>query len=352
MSGQRRGAARRRPDAFIVGWVGRMTAVKRTDDVVRALRGLVDRGVDAYLCLVGDGPDRDHLEQLRSRARRREALPVRRLPGGCRTLLQRDRRVAPAVGERGHAGERDRGPRRAAARGGNPRRRHARRDPRRCRRIPRRGRRRRSAQRAPGRARRRSRATRSDGRRGPRARARSATPSNGSSTTSTGSTDHCSMRAPADGARIEQHDRSISRAGARGTSLQEGFFLPATVSSPDCQPPMFGSSRHEEPEHHVDPRVLARDRVRLLHVQRLLRPADSEDRLVGRVRLVAVLRDPEVLRPVELRDQRDQQVHVPDLDPPRVCARRLVARRLGARCRRTDDARRRRSSSSRTSSPR
>lgn len=50
-------------DAFVVGWVGRMTAVKRTDDVVRALRGLVDRGVDAYLCLVGDGPDRDHLEQ-------------------------------------------------------------------------------------------------------------------------------------------------------------------------------------------------------------------------------------------------------------------------------------------------
>jgi glycosyltransferase involved in cell wall biosynthesis len=49
-------------DAFVVGWVGRMTAVKRTDDVVRALRGLVDRGVDAYLCLVGDGPDRDHLE--------------------------------------------------------------------------------------------------------------------------------------------------------------------------------------------------------------------------------------------------------------------------------------------------
>jgi glycosyltransferase involved in cell wall biosynthesis len=50
-------------EAFVVGWVGRMTAVKRTDDVVRALRGLVDRGVDAYLCLVGDGPDRDHLER-------------------------------------------------------------------------------------------------------------------------------------------------------------------------------------------------------------------------------------------------------------------------------------------------
>ena len=50
-------------DAFVVGWVGRMTAVKRTDDVLRALRGLIDRGVNAYLCLVGDGPDREHLEQ-------------------------------------------------------------------------------------------------------------------------------------------------------------------------------------------------------------------------------------------------------------------------------------------------
>jgi glycosyltransferase involved in cell wall biosynthesis len=51
-------------EAFVVGWVGRMTAVKRTHDVVRALRGLVDRGVDAYLCLVGDGPDRDDLERF------------------------------------------------------------------------------------------------------------------------------------------------------------------------------------------------------------------------------------------------------------------------------------------------
>jgi glycosyltransferase involved in cell wall biosynthesis len=51
------------PDAFVVGWVGRMTAVKRTEDVVRALRRLVDRDVDAYLCLVGDGPDREDLER-------------------------------------------------------------------------------------------------------------------------------------------------------------------------------------------------------------------------------------------------------------------------------------------------
>jgi glycosyltransferase involved in cell wall biosynthesis len=51
-------------DPFVVGWVGRMTAVKRTDLVVRTLRSLVDRGVDARLLLVGDGPDRDALERL------------------------------------------------------------------------------------------------------------------------------------------------------------------------------------------------------------------------------------------------------------------------------------------------
>src|SRR5438105_9886641 len=52
-----------RDDEFVVGWVGRMTAVKNTDRVVRALQTLVDLGVDARLLLVGDGPDRDHLER-------------------------------------------------------------------------------------------------------------------------------------------------------------------------------------------------------------------------------------------------------------------------------------------------
>jgi len=50
-------------DPFVVGWVGRMTAVKRTDVVVRVLGELVERGVDARLLLVGDGPDRDDLER-------------------------------------------------------------------------------------------------------------------------------------------------------------------------------------------------------------------------------------------------------------------------------------------------
>lgn len=50
-------------DRFAVGWIGRMTAVKRTDDVLIAFKSLRDSGVDAVLCMVGDGPDRVLLEQ-------------------------------------------------------------------------------------------------------------------------------------------------------------------------------------------------------------------------------------------------------------------------------------------------
>src|SRR5262249_40890474 len=48
---------------FVVGWIGRMTGVKRTDDVLLALQRLRERGVDACLCMVGDGPDRDAVEE-------------------------------------------------------------------------------------------------------------------------------------------------------------------------------------------------------------------------------------------------------------------------------------------------
>jgi glycosyltransferase involved in cell wall biosynthesis len=50
-------------ERFVVGWIGRMTAVKRTDNVLLAFKGLRERGVDACLCMVGDGPDRDQVEQ-------------------------------------------------------------------------------------------------------------------------------------------------------------------------------------------------------------------------------------------------------------------------------------------------
>ena len=50
-------------ERFAVGWVGRMTAVKRGEDVLEGFRLLRGRGVDATLCLVGDGPDRPQLER-------------------------------------------------------------------------------------------------------------------------------------------------------------------------------------------------------------------------------------------------------------------------------------------------
>jgi glycosyltransferase involved in cell wall biosynthesis len=51
-------------ERFVVGWIGRMTAVKRTDVVLRSFRRLRDDGVDAVLCMVGDGPDRRWVEDL------------------------------------------------------------------------------------------------------------------------------------------------------------------------------------------------------------------------------------------------------------------------------------------------
>jgi glycosyltransferase involved in cell wall biosynthesis len=51
------------PDEFVVGWIGRMTAIKRVPELLDAFRRLRARGVEARLCLVGDGPDREQVEQ-------------------------------------------------------------------------------------------------------------------------------------------------------------------------------------------------------------------------------------------------------------------------------------------------
>ena len=51
------------PEHFVVGWLGRMTGVKQTSDLLAVLAALRERGVDAGLLLVGDGPDRDAFEQ-------------------------------------------------------------------------------------------------------------------------------------------------------------------------------------------------------------------------------------------------------------------------------------------------
>jgi glycosyltransferase involved in cell wall biosynthesis len=52
------------PASFVIGWVGRMTGVKDTGAVLEIVRATRERGVDAVLCMVGDGPDRERLEQL------------------------------------------------------------------------------------------------------------------------------------------------------------------------------------------------------------------------------------------------------------------------------------------------
>jgi glycosyltransferase involved in cell wall biosynthesis len=51
------------PGTFVVGWFGRMTAVKRCYDLVDALAHLRERGVAAALLLVGDGVDRERVEE-------------------------------------------------------------------------------------------------------------------------------------------------------------------------------------------------------------------------------------------------------------------------------------------------
>jgi glycosyltransferase involved in cell wall biosynthesis len=50
-------------DAFVVGWIGRMTSIKHLPDVLAAFARLREKRVDARLVLVGDGPDREDVEQ-------------------------------------------------------------------------------------------------------------------------------------------------------------------------------------------------------------------------------------------------------------------------------------------------
>ena len=51
-------------ETFVVGWAGRLTAIKRPLDLIRTLRALGDRNVDTLLVLVGDGEDRADVEAL------------------------------------------------------------------------------------------------------------------------------------------------------------------------------------------------------------------------------------------------------------------------------------------------
>jgi len=52
------------PERFVVGWIGRMTAIKRVPDVLATFASLRRRGLDAALLLVGDGPGRGEAERI------------------------------------------------------------------------------------------------------------------------------------------------------------------------------------------------------------------------------------------------------------------------------------------------
>jgi glycosyltransferase involved in cell wall biosynthesis len=66
------------PEAFVVGWLGRMTEIKRVDQLLEAFAVLARKRDDAYLLLVGDGPLRGALE---SQALRLEIMPRCRFVG-------------------------------------------------------------------------------------------------------------------------------------------------------------------------------------------------------------------------------------------------------------------------------
>jgi glycosyltransferase involved in cell wall biosynthesis len=51
-------------ESFVVAWLGRMTEIKRVEDLMQAFADVRGRGVEAVLVLVGDGPDRAELERL------------------------------------------------------------------------------------------------------------------------------------------------------------------------------------------------------------------------------------------------------------------------------------------------
>ena len=113
--------------------------------------------------------------------------------------------------------------------------------------------------------------------------------------------------------------------------VQGRLVLPRHGISPDCQPPRFGSS-------------LIRNQS-IMSMRGFLRAiakacfryaacfAQRRRSVVGRIGLVAVLGDPDLLRPVELRDLGDQHADVAELDAPRRSCRsaRTTATRVAAR---------------------
>ena len=112
------------PEAFVVGWAGRLTPIKRPHDLVRTLAELGSQGTEGYLVVVGDGPERASVEALAAGARRPRALPLPGLPPRHEPLVRSLRCLSPHLGERGSPRRRDRGAGERVPRRGHERRWH------------------------------------------------------------------------------------------------------------------------------------------------------------------------------------------------------------------------------------
>ena len=159
-------------ETFVVGWAGRLTAIKRPLDLILVLRALLDRDVDALLVLVGDGEDRPAVEALAAELGVADRC---RLVGFQKSIrpwyasfdalaLTSANEGAPVVAIEALAG--------CTAGRRHPRRRHRHRRPERGERLPRGDRRHGGAGRPAGDPRRRSRVAGADGRARRRGRAR------------------------------------------------------------------------------------------------------------------------------------------------------------------------------------
>src|SRR5262245_31022649 len=104
-----------------------------------------------------------------------------------------------------------------------------------------------------------------------------------------------------------------------------GLPLPADREEAGLPTAQAAFVAEQEPEHHRDPRVLARHLVRLSQVLRLPGPGHAEQP-VGGAGLVAVLRDPELLVAVVLAEQLREVAQVRERHG--LLALRLARRRL------------------------
>ena len=112
-------------ETFVVGWAGRLTAIKRPLDLIRTLRALRDdRASTRCSCSSGTARTAPAVEALAAELGVADRCRLVGFQKSIRPWYASFDALAADVGERGHARRRDRGARRRAAGRRDPRRRH------------------------------------------------------------------------------------------------------------------------------------------------------------------------------------------------------------------------------------